>query len=136
MIANAGGDERHACVDGLMVVECRFKEVAGVCQMRDRCAAWFDAIRAQLLASKSKQLQRWDTVAAEEAMQGRRARVSRFSRIAQQQSAAAPREDKGSAEASWTAPDNDDVEHATAELQASGHRWRRNAEGGNERFGF
>src|SRR4029434_9288534 len=103
-------------------VECRFKEVAGMRQMRDRCAAWFDAIRAQFLASKSKQLQRWNTVAAEEAVQGRRARVSRFSRIAQQQTAAAPREDKGSAEASWTAPDNDDVEHATAELQASGQR--------------
>src|SRR4030095_7757761 len=83
MIANAAGDERHACVDGLMVVECRFKEVAGMRQMRDRCAAWFDAIRAQLLASKSKQLQRWDTVAAEEGVQGRRAGVSRLSRLAQ-----------------------------------------------------
>ena len=54
-------------------------------------------------------------------MQRRRARVPRFSRITQQQTPAAAREHKGSAETSWTAPDNDDVEHATAELQATGH---------------
>jgi hypothetical protein len=51
-----------------LVVEGRFKGVADMAQMRNRCAAWFDAIWAQLLASKAKQLERRDTVAAEEAV--------------------------------------------------------------------
>ena len=54
LIANAGGDERHARADNLMIVEVSFEEIAGVRQLRDGCAAWFNAIRAQLLPSKAK----------------------------------------------------------------------------------
>src|SRR5262249_36081300 len=53
VIADARGNQRHVRADSLLVVEARFKEVAGMPQMRHRCAAWFDAIRAQLLASKA-----------------------------------------------------------------------------------
>jgi hypothetical protein len=104
-----------------MVVEVSFEEIAGVRQLRDGCAAWFNAIRAQLLPSKAKQLQWWNAVTAEKAVQCRRSRVAWFSGIAQQQTPPAACEHKGRAQTSWTAPDNDDVEHATAELQASGH---------------
>jgi len=126
VIADAGSDERHPRADNLvsLIVEGRFKEVAGMLQTRNRRATGFDSIWAQLLPSEAKQLERGDTVSAEEAMQRRRARVARLARVAQQQTTAAACENKGSAQASGTAPDNDDVEHAAAELQASGHAAR------------
>src|SRR4029450_2366615 len=121
VIANAGGNERHARADRLMIVERRFKEVAAVGQGRDRHIPRFDAVRAQLLAPQAKQLHRWDTVAAEEAVQRRRSRVAWLAGIAEQHAPAAARKHECGAETSWTAPDNDDVEHAAAELQATGH---------------
>src|SRR5262245_54031876 len=121
VIANAGGDERHARADCLMIVERRLEEVASACQAGDRHVPRFDAVRAQLLAPEAKQLHRWDTVAAEEAVQCRRSRVARLSGVAEQHTPAAARKQQCSAETSWTAPDNDDVEHAPAEVQASGH---------------
>ena len=127
VIANAGGNECHARADRLMIVERRFKEVAALRQAGDCRVPWFDAVRAQFLAAQAEQLQGWDTVAAEEPVQCRRACVARLSSIAEQDTPAAAREHECGAETSWTAPDNDDVEHATAELQASGHRRRGEA---------
>jgi hypothetical protein len=136
VIANAGGNERHARAHRLLIVEGRFKEIARLHQVGDRHVAWFDSVRAQLLPSKAKQFQRWDTVAAEKAMQCRRTRVPRLSGIAEQHTTTAAREHERGAETSWTSTDNDDVEHAPAELQATGHYEAGVRENGNERFGF
>jgi len=38
----------------LVIVERRFKEIAGLRELRDRHVAWFDPVRAQLLPSKAK----------------------------------------------------------------------------------
>ena len=121
VIANAGRNEGHTGALGLMIGERRFKEVFRVRQGGDRHVPRFDAVRPQFLASKAKQLQRGDTVATEESVQCRRACVARLSGVAEQNTPAAAREDERGAETSWTAPDNDDVEHAPAELQATGH---------------
>jgi len=121
VIAHASGNERHARALCLMIVERRFEEIAGVRQAGDGGVAGFDAVRKQLLASKPQKLERWDTVAAEEAVQCRRARVPRLAGIAKQHPPSAPGEHERGAETSWTAADNDDVEHAPAELQATGH---------------
>jgi hypothetical protein len=112
VIADAGGNEGHARAHCLMIVERRFKEIAGLRQLGDSHIAWFDSVRAQLLPSKAKQFQRCDTVAAEKAMQCRGTGVPRLSGIAEQHTTTAACEHERGAETSWTSTDNDDVEHA------------------------
>ena len=121
VVADAGGDERHARANGLIVTKRRFEEIAGVREVGHSDVAGFDTVREQFLASEPQKLQRWDTVAAEETVQCGRARVPRLSRIAEEHTPSAACEHERGAETSWTAADNDDVEHAPAELQATGH---------------
>jgi hypothetical protein len=66
----------------------------------------------------------------------RRSRVAWFSGIAQQQTPPAACEHKGRAQNQLDRPDNDDVEHAPAELQASWPLSLAVGQGGDERFGF
>ena len=121
VVADAGGNERHARADSLIVTKRRFEEIAGVREVGHRDVAGFDTVWAQFLASEPQKLQRWDTVAAEETVQCGRAGVPRLPRIAKEHTTSAACEYERGAETSWTAADNDDVEHAPAELQATGH---------------
>jgi len=111
VIADTGGNERHARAHCLLIVQRRFKEIAGPHQLGDRDVAWFDSVWAQLLPSEAKQFQRWDTVAAEKAVQCRRTRIPRLSGIAEQHTTTAACEHECGAETSWTSTDNDDIEH-------------------------